>query len=61
VIGEIWPLIESSNATLPEHGRIGKKMVMMASLKKLSVRASKGTLIRAVTEKLHKQEIERLY
>jgi hypothetical protein len=44
VIEKIWPLIETSNATLPEHGGIEKEIVMVSSPEKPFVRASKEAL-----------------
>jgi hypothetical protein len=40
---------------LAEHSRIGREMVLVASSEKPLVKASKETLIRAVTEKLYEQ------
>lgn len=58
---KVWPLIEASNENLPEHGRIEKGMVRVASSEKPFVRAGKGTVVRAVTEELYEQEIQQLY
>ncbi|KAL8793203.1 MAG: hypothetical protein Q9195_004233 [Heterodermia aff. obscurata] len=61
IIDEVWPTIESANLLVPGHGRITRSMVLLAPAGKPFIRASKGTIIRKLTETAFQKEIEDLY
>lgn len=61
MIEKVWSLIEMANAALSEQCKLEKGMIVVASHENPFLRASKGTLIRAATEKIYKKELERLY
>ncbi|KAH8665697.1 putative NRPS-like enzyme [Tricladium varicosporioides] len=58
---DLWPAIETANALLPGHGRIGRSMILIADSTKPFVRAGKGTVVRRLTEDLYTTEIQKLY
>ncbi|TGO28793.1 hypothetical protein BPAE_0023g00580 [Botrytis paeoniae] len=55
----LWPYVEEANALAPGHGRILISNIIIAD-KTLS-RAGKGTIVRKLTEKAFKKEIEALH
>jgi long-subunit acyl-CoA synthetase (AMP-forming) len=61
VVQAVWPNVERANALVPEHARIGKELVIVASPGKPFPRAAKGTIVRSLTVKLYEQEIEETY
>jgi long-subunit acyl-CoA synthetase (AMP-forming) len=58
---QVWPAVEEANSSVPEHARIGRKLVIVADPGKPFPRASKGTIIRSLTTREYKQEIEEVY
>ena len=61
IIDEVWPTVESANMLVPGHGRISRSMILLAQAGKPFIRASKGTVIRKLTETAFAKEIEDLY
>ncbi|KAF2802537.1 uncharacterized protein BDZ99DRAFT_576899 [Mytilinidion resinicola] len=57
----IWPLVNEANRLVSGHGRIFRSKILVASLEKPFIRASKGTIVRGLTEQLYKMEIDSLY
>lgn len=58
---EIWPTIEECNRRATKVGQIERDRIIFASCEKPFVRTGKGTVQRADTVKLYKEEIDRLY
>lgn len=61
VVEQVWPAVEAANSLVPEHARIGKKLVIVADPEKPFPRASKGTIIRSLTTQAYEREIEEVY
>lgn len=61
LIEEVWPSVRMANMALPEHARVGKKMILMTRKAKPFLRAGKGTVIRRSTCDAYAKEIEELY
>ncbi|KAJ5263339.1 NRPS-like enzyme [Penicillium angulare] len=61
MIDWLWPSIEEANSVCPAHARIVKSHILFSSPEKPMPRSGKGTVQRAMTLKLYKQEIENLY
>lgn len=61
LIDNIWPLVVAANKETVAHGQIGRDFVMIASPQKPFLRAGKGTIQRAGTIKLYKDEIDECY
>ncbi|KAF9000290.1 putative nonribosomal peptide synthetase [Cyathus striatus] len=61
VRGQVWPIIEEANKSLPAYSRVFKEMVLIASPTKPLPRTAKGTVIRKSALKLYETEIEALY
>ncbi|KAJ5118014.1 secondary metabolism biosynthetic enzyme [Penicillium atrosanguineum] len=60
-IEKIWPSIEEANRVCPTHARIAKTHVLFTTPEKPMLRAGKGTVQRAGTLALYKEEINALY
>ncbi|EIN05387.1 acetyl-CoA synthetase-like protein [Punctularia strigosozonata HHB-11173 SS5] len=58
---DIWPTVERMNAYAPQHSRLFKEMIMVASPFKPFQYTSKGTIRRQVTLQEYQEEIEALY
>jgi len=61
LIDRVWPLVVAANKETVAHGQIGREFIMMSSPEKPFLRAGKGTIQRAGTLKLYKDEIDQLY
>ncbi|KAI0394176.1 nonribosomal peptide synthetase [Xylariaceae sp. FL0594] len=61
LIERVWPLIVAANKETVAHGQIGREFIMLSSPEKPLLRAGKGTIQRAATLKLYKDEIDQLY
>ncbi|KAH9933970.1 acetyl-CoA synthetase-like protein [Epithele typhae] len=58
---KIWPTIERANEFAPQHSRIFKEMILVASPSKPFQFTAKGSLRRNVILKDHHEEIEAIY
>jgi acyl-coenzyme A synthetase/AMP-(fatty) acid ligase len=61
VVELVWPAVEEANSFVPEHARIERELVIVAHPEKPFPRASKGTIIRALTIRAYEQEIKEVY
>lgn len=61
LLDNVWPLVEKANVETVAHGRISRDMVTLSNPEKPFSRAGKGTVQRAITVKLYKDEIDKLY
>lgn len=61
LLEELWLNVTMANKGLPEHTRIGRDMILVASMEKPFLRAGKGTIIRRLTYDLFTAEIDLLY
>lgn len=61
LLDSVWPLVEKANVETVAHGRINRDMIRLSNADKPFSRAGKGTIQRATTVKLYKDEIDRLY
>lgn len=62
LLDELWPTIETANATSPAHARImSKDFVTFATADKPLPRAGKGTVQRKMAVKLYEEELNSLY
>lgn len=61
LLDSVWPLVEKANMETVAHGRINRDMIRLSNPDKPFSRAGKGTIQRAATVKLYKDEIDRLY
>ncbi|TVY94169.1 Non-canonical non-ribosomal peptide synthetase [Lachnellula willkommii] len=57
----IWVAVEEANAWVPEHARVSRDNLVVATHERPFVRASKGTVVRKLTLALYADEIERVY
>ena len=61
LIDKVWPAVETACKSVTATGRIFRDMIMVAKKDKPFPRAGKGTILRAKTLALYKEEIEELY
>ncbi|KAI0508876.1 hypothetical protein F5B22DRAFT_378949 [Xylaria bambusicola] len=61
LIDRVWPLVVTANKETVAHGQIGREFVRLCPPEKPFLRAGKGTIQRAGTLKLYKDEIDELY
>ncbi|KAH8779796.1 nonribosomal peptide synthetase [Diaporthe sp. PMI_573] len=61
LLDNVWPLVEKANVETVAHGRISRDMVTLSNPEKPFSRAGKGTVQRAATVKLYKDEIDKIY
>ncbi|KAI9820172.1 MAG: putative NRPS-like protein biosynthetic cluster [Pycnora praestabilis] len=61
MLQRIWPTVEQANQSCPTHGRLSKSFIMFTTPSKPIMRAAKGSIQRAQTLALYKDEIEALY
>jgi hypothetical protein len=61
LIDRIWPLVVTANKETVSHGQIGREFIMISSPGKPFLRAGKGTVQKASTLKLYKDEIDEFY
>jgi len=57
----IWPGVEEANASVPEHARVQKNLVVVGTEDRPFHRASKGTIVRKLTIGMYEKEIEEVY
>ncbi|TVY15970.1 Non-canonical non-ribosomal peptide synthetase FUB8 [Lachnellula arida] len=57
----VWAAVEEANACVPEHARVSRDNLVVATHERPFVRASKGTVVRKLTLALYRDEIERVY
>jgi len=58
---EVWPTVEAANMMAPRHALVQKSHIIFSKPSKPFQRASKGTVQRAPTIMLYKEEIDELY
>ncbi|KAI1108654.1 nonribosomal peptide synthetase [Nemania sp. NC0429] len=61
LIDRVWPLVVTANKETVAHGRIAREFIRISSPEKPFLVAGKGTIQRAGTVKLYKDEIDELY
>lgn len=61
LLDTVWPLVEKANVETVAHGRISRDLMRLSNPDKPFSRAGKGTIQRAATVKLYRDEIDRLY
>ena len=61
LIWKAWGAVEEANALVPEHARVSRDKVIVATDERPFVRASKGTVVRKLTLGLYRNEIEQAY
>ncbi|KAL7629881.1 hypothetical protein AAE478_001404 [Parahypoxylon ruwenzoriense] len=61
LLGDIWPYVVRANKETVAHGHIERQFMMLSDTAKPFLRAGKGTVQRAHTLKLYKDEIDKLY
>lgn len=59
LVDRIWPFVEEANNLVPGHRRISRSNIIIAD--RPFTRAGKGTIIRKLTERTFKPEIDALY
>ncbi|KAL1838823.1 hypothetical protein VTJ49DRAFT_2180 [Mycothermus thermophilus] len=60
-IESVWPTVVTANQDSPAHGQIGRQYIALACPEKPFLRASKGTIQRAATIRMYKDEINQIY
>ncbi|KAL2115272.1 hypothetical protein VTJ04DRAFT_10935 [Mycothermus thermophilus] len=60
-IDRVWPTVVKANQETPAHGQIGRQYITLARPDKPFLRSGKGTIQRAVTIRMYKDEIEQIY
>ncbi|KAI1175675.1 nonribosomal peptide synthetase [Nemania sp. FL0916] len=60
-IDDIWPLVEKANSDSVAHGYIIRDLVTITDEKRPFLRTGKGTIQRAATSQLYKDDMDRLY
>ena len=61
LINRVWPLVVRANKETVAHGQIGHQFVALSNPAKPFLRAGKGTIQRAGTVKLYKDDIDKIY
>ncbi|TVY44200.1 Non-canonical non-ribosomal peptide synthetase [Lachnellula occidentalis] len=61
LLATIWIAVEEANALVPEHARVSRDRIVVATNERPFVRASKGTVVRKLTLALYRNEIEQAY
>ncbi|KAI0150728.1 nonribosomal peptide synthetase [Xylariaceae sp. FL1272] len=61
LLDRVWPYVVKANKETVAHGQIGRDLVMMSNPDKPFLRAGKGTIQKAGTLQLYKEEIDNLY
>ncbi|KAI0016851.1 nonribosomal peptide synthetase [Xylariomycetidae sp. FL0641] len=61
LIDSVWPYVVHANEETVAHGQIGRDFIVVSNPEKPFLRAGKGTVQRAGTVKLYKDEIDNLY
>jgi thioester reductase-like protein len=60
-IDSVWPLVVKANKETVAHGQIGRHLIALSSPDKPFLRAPKGTIQRAGTIRIYKEEIDNIY
>ena len=58
---EIWPSVEKANEIMSTPGRVHKELILFTTQEKPFPRAGKGSVQRAMTSDIYKQELDELY
>ncbi|KAI1267029.1 nonribosomal peptide synthetase [Xylariaceae sp. FL1019] len=61
LLDRVWPYVVKANKETVAHGQIGRDLMMISNPEKPFLRAGKGTISKAGTLVLYKDEIDRLY
>ena len=61
LLDNIWPLVVKANKDTVAHGQIGRQFIALTTPEKPFPRTGKGTIRRAETVRLYKNEIDELY
>ncbi|KAF3065896.1 Carboxylic acid reductase [Daldinia childiae] len=61
LLESVWPYVAKANIVTATYGQIARQFIALASPDKPFHRAGKGTVQRAATLKLYKEEIDKLY
>lgn len=61
ILDKIWPTVERANIPTVKHGRISKDHIIFTQSEKPLPRAGKGTIQRAMANKVYASEINALY
>lgn len=61
LLDSVWPYVVNANKETVSHGQIGRQFMIMSTPDKPFLRAAKGTVQRAGTISLYKDEIDKLY
>ncbi|KAK4178079.1 hypothetical protein QBC36DRAFT_183522 [Triangularia setosa] len=60
-LDSVWPLVVKANKQTVAHGQIGRQFLALSNPQKPFLRAGKGTIQRAGTVKMYKDEIDKIY
>ncbi|EAQ91806.1 hypothetical protein CHGG_00041 [Chaetomium globosum CBS 148.51] len=60
-IDSVWPTVVKVNEETVAHGQIGKQFIAISNPDKPFLRAGKGTIQRAGTVRMYKEEIDKIY
>ncbi|KAK3902336.1 hypothetical protein C8A05DRAFT_15597 [Staphylotrichum tortipilum] len=60
-IDSVWPVVVKANKETVAHGQIGRQFIALSNPNKPFLRASKGTIQRAGTVRMYKDEIDKIY
>lgn len=61
LVETVWPSIEKANAMVPEHARVQKNLIVVATKDRPFPRAAKGTIVRSLAVGLYSEEIREVY
>ncbi len=60
-LDDVWPVVVKANQETVAHGQIGRQFIALSNPKKPFLRAGKGTIQRAGTIRMYKDEIDKIY
>ncbi|KAH6844497.1 hypothetical protein B0I37DRAFT_164453 [Chaetomium sp. MPI-CAGE-AT-0009] len=60
-LDSVWPTVVKANEETVAHGQIGRQLIAISNPDKPFLRAGKGTVQRAGTIRMYKEEIDRIY
>ncbi|KAK0625127.1 hypothetical protein B0T17DRAFT_493095 [Bombardia bombarda] len=61
LVDRVWPYVVKANKETVAHGQIGQSFIAISNPSKPFLRAGKGTIQRAGTVKMYKDEIEKIF
>ncbi|KAK0610810.1 hypothetical protein B0T14DRAFT_593567 [Immersiella caudata] len=61
LIEDMWPLVVKANKETVAHGQIGRRLIAISNPDMPFLRAGKGTIQRAGTVRMYKEEIDKIY